>query len=69
MGASRKKKSRSALALGGPYDQVQASTSLTPSAATESNNGASVVDFLVKVEAVKEILRNFVPCVFSRILL
>ncbi|KZT42090.1 hypothetical protein SISSUDRAFT_1016643 [Sistotremastrum suecicum HHB10207 ss-3] len=47
MGASRKKKPRSVLPLGGPYDQ--------------SNNGASVVDFLVKVEAVKEILRNFVP--------
>ncbi len=33
----------------------------------EKANGASAIDFLVKVEVVKEVLRTYVPCVYHLI--
>jgi len=51
--------------LGGPKARARSKAKRAGEAVEGKPGGASAVEFLIKVEVVKEVLRTYVPCVFS----
>lgn len=53
--------------LGGPKARARGKAKRVGDEVDSKPHGASAIEFLIKVEVVKEVLRTFVPCVFSNI--